>query len=74
VNFEPTDFAPGSPEKLDLIFRRYDASLPLWHPDDRNDYNGMRGGVHVTTRKRQEARPGKQIIKLATSGRKMRAE
>ena len=74
MNFEPTDAAPGSPEKLDLLCRRVEHGLPLWHPSDRIDYAGMTGNELVTNKNRKAARPGKQIVKLMLSGRKMRDE
>lgn len=74
MNFTPTDAPAGSPEKLEIIRQRHEHGLPLWHKDDRIDYAGMVGSPLFTERNRKAARPGKQIIKLMTSGRKMRAE
>jgi hypothetical protein len=73
MNFAPTDLPPGAPEKIELMRQRAEYGLPLFHPKDRGDYAGMSGG-YVTTTVRRAARPGKQIIKLMTSGRKMREE
>jgi hypothetical protein len=30
----PTPFPPGSPGKVLELCRRYEARLPLWHPND----------------------------------------
>ncbi len=35
AEFRATDAIPGSPEKLEILARRIQAGLPLWHPDDR---------------------------------------
>ncbi len=34
---QPTDFAPGSEMKIDLLSRRLDAGIPLWVDGDRAD-------------------------------------
>jgi len=31
---EPTGYGPGSPEKIKLMGDRFDAKMPLYHPDD----------------------------------------
>lgn len=74
MNFTPTDAPAGSPEKLEIMRRRYEHGLPLFHPCDRQDYHGLRGDQCVTAKNRKAARPGKQIIKLMLGGRKMRDE
>jgi hypothetical protein len=33
---KPVDYWPGSPEKINVIARRLDAGLELWHPQDRH--------------------------------------
>ena len=74
MNFTPTDAPAGSPEKLEILRRRYEHGLPLFHPCDRQDYSGLSGNQIITQKNRKAARPGKQIIKLMLGGRKMRAE
>jgi hypothetical protein len=34
--FEPTDAQVGSPEKIEVLARRAQLGLPLWHPGDRS--------------------------------------
>lgn len=43
--FEPTDAPAGSPEKIEILRRRVEQGLPLWHSSDRRDYAGWRGEV-----------------------------
>lgn len=43
--FEPTDSPAGSPEKIEILRRRIEMGLPLWHDDDRVDYNGLLGAI-----------------------------
>ena len=45
VDFEPTDAPAGSPEKIDILRRRVELGLPLWHERDRVDYSGLTGAV-----------------------------
>jgi tRNA pseudouridine-54 N-methylase len=33
-DFQPTDEAPGSPEKIDVLCRRLEQGFPLFHEDD----------------------------------------
>lgn len=35
LSFHPTDAMPGTEEKLQVIIKRLDAGLPLWHASDR---------------------------------------
>lgn len=35
---QPTDSLPGSLTKVEILRRRNEAGLPLWHPQDRRDY------------------------------------
>ncbi|MGD9648117.1 MAG: hypothetical protein AB7U73_20560, partial [Pirellulales bacterium] len=35
LSFQPTDAMPGTEEKLQVLIKRLDAGLPLWHPSDR---------------------------------------
>ena len=44
-DFTPTDAPAGSAEKLDILARRIQQGLPLWHPEDRPDYSGLTGAV-----------------------------
>lgn len=39
--FLPTDAAPGSPEKIEVLAMRLELGLPLYHPDDREDREGL---------------------------------
>ncbi len=43
--FLPTEAPAGSSEKLDVLARRIQQGVPLWHPDDRQDYSGLTGAV-----------------------------
>lgn len=36
--YVPTDAIPGSRQKLDILAERLESGLPLWHPEDRRDY------------------------------------
>ena len=40
-NFEPTDAAPGTKEKLAQLRTRIAMGMPLWHDSDRSDYSGL---------------------------------
>jgi hypothetical protein len=44
-DFEPTEAPAGSSAKLDMLARRVELGLPLWHPSDRCDYSGLTGAV-----------------------------
>jgi hypothetical protein len=35
--FDSTDAMPGTKAKLDVLARRVEDGLPLWHPDDRDE-------------------------------------
>jgi hypothetical protein len=41
--FLPTDAPAGSPEKIDILTNRVELGQPLWHQDDRVDYEGLHG-------------------------------
>jgi hypothetical protein len=41
----PTDAAPGSAEKIAVLAQRVALRQPLWHENDRCDYQGMTGAV-----------------------------
>ncbi len=43
--FEPTDLAAGSWEKIELLRRRVDMGVPMWHDADRSDYSGLVGTI-----------------------------
>ena len=43
--FAATEAPAGSPEKLEILARRVQMGLPLWHPEDRCDYTGLTGAV-----------------------------
>jgi hypothetical protein len=43
--FEPTDAPAGSDAKIEMLRRRVELGLPLWHTDDRKDYSGLTGAV-----------------------------
>jgi hypothetical protein len=44
-DFSPTDAAPGSNEKIELLRQRIAKGAPLWHKEDRNDYVGLIGAI-----------------------------
>lgn len=44
-HFECTDAPAGSPEKIEILRRRIELGLPLWHDNDRFDYNGLTGAI-----------------------------
>lgn len=43
--FEPTDLPAGSAEKIELLRRRVEMGVPLWHEQDRSDYSDLVGAV-----------------------------
>jgi hypothetical protein len=43
--FSATDAPAGSRNKLEVLARRIEQGLPLWHPEDRPDYSGLTGVV-----------------------------
>jgi hypothetical protein len=45
VDFDSTDAAAGSPEKIEILRKRLELGLPLWHDNDRYDYNGLTGAI-----------------------------
>jgi hypothetical protein len=47
--FVATDAPAGSRAKLDILAERVLRGLPLWHPEDRNDYSGLTGAVRPRT-------------------------
>lgn len=44
-NFEATDAPAGSPEKIEILRKRIELGLPLWHDSDRFDYSGLTGAI-----------------------------
>ncbi len=44
-DFSATDAPAGSPEKIDILRRRVELGLPLWHDSVRVDYSGLTGAV-----------------------------
>jgi hypothetical protein len=45
ANFDSTDAPAGSPEKIEILRKRLELGLPLWHEEDRYDYNGLTGAI-----------------------------
>jgi hypothetical protein len=45
TEFVPTDAPAGSPEKIEVLRRRVEQGLPLWHASDRGDYAGLTGAI-----------------------------
>lgn len=43
--FSATSAPAGSPEKIEILRRRVELGLPLWHQDDRCDYSGLTGAI-----------------------------
>ena len=43
--FAATDAPAGSEEKIEILRRRIEQGLPLWHTNDRVDYSGLTGAV-----------------------------
>ena len=43
--FSSTDAPAGSVEKIDILRRRVESGMPLWHDEDRCDYSGLTGAV-----------------------------
>lgn len=49
-SFVPTDLAAGSREKIELLRRRVEMGVPLWHEQDRFDYEGLVGSIRPRPR------------------------
>ncbi len=45
ARFHATNALPGSNEKLGILAERVKKGLPLWHPEDRRDCEGLLVGV-----------------------------
>lgn len=43
--FEPTDAPAGSEDKIEILRRRIEEGVPLWHDSDRQDYSDLVGAV-----------------------------
>jgi hypothetical protein len=43
--FDCTDAPAGSAEKIEVLRRRIELGLPLWHREDRKDYSGLTGAI-----------------------------
>lgn len=43
--FCPTDAAPGSRAKVEVLAQRLRDGFPLWHPEDRTTYSGLTGST-----------------------------
>jgi len=43
--FVPSDLAAGTPEKIELLRQRVEMGVPLWHEQDRADYNDLVGVI-----------------------------
>lgn len=44
-HFRPTDAPAGSDAKIEVLRRRIEQGVPLWHRNDRMDYSGLTGAV-----------------------------
>jgi len=45
ASFQPTDAAAGSRQKMEVLRRRLEMGLPLFHAEDRADYGGLVGAI-----------------------------
>ena len=54
--FEPTDLAVGSREKIDLLRRRVEMGVPMWHDADHSDYDGLVGTIRPRADRRVTGR------------------
>lgn len=43
--FSATEAPAGSEEKIEVLRRRVEMGLPLWHSHDRVDYSGLTGAI-----------------------------
>ena len=44
-DFDATDAPAGSDAKIEILRNRLERGLPLWHEEDRYDYNGLTGAI-----------------------------
>lgn len=49
-SFVPTDLAAGSRDKIELLRRRVEMGVPLWHELDRSDYEDLVGAIRPRPR------------------------
>jgi hypothetical protein len=56
MNFEPTNHAPGTVEKLDVLRHRASMLQELFHPLDKDDYTGVK--IVPTTHQQRHAARG----------------
>lgn len=55
ANFvQPTGAIPGSFEKIKILRERAEINAPLFHPEDRFDYGGLREEVQIFKRHSKE--------------------
>ena len=73
MNYQPTDLAPGTVEKIEVLRERARIGVPLFHPHDRNDYRGL-SNIPLTTRRRNAARIGGYRTVAMFASRKRLAE
>jgi hypothetical protein len=45
AKFDATDAPAGSQEKIEILRKRLELGLPLWHDNDRYDYSGLTGAI-----------------------------
>ena len=45
ASFNATDAPAGSPEKIEILRKRLELGLPLWHDNDRYDYTGLTDAI-----------------------------
>jgi hypothetical protein len=44
-DFSATDAPAGSQAKIDILRKRLEMGVPLWHEEDRMDYSGLTGAI-----------------------------
>ena len=76
MNFVPTNLPPGSVEKVALLRQRHENNQPLWHKDDRTNFEGVQDNQIYTGKQRKEKRRAYEprMSRVVSSGKKMRAE
>lgn len=47
TDYPSTQHPPGSQEKVEVMAWRFANNKPIWHPDDRQDFDGIKGGVEA---------------------------
>ena len=43
--FQATDAPAGSVDKIEMLRRRVEEGVPLWHDEDRTDYSGLTAAI-----------------------------